>query len=552
VGVLLVAQIVSVATAATTGHRLDQPLVAPNAVAVAAASEPGTPLVSTQLGDLKVEVGIDLPGTDTVPDHGASCGAGDRPETGLQGDVPLTDQLSGRASEGYNCGLDVVGYSSLGDRGGNSNLAWAGDCAFVAGDGIAVLNVKDPSNPRHVTTLRTPGSLNTLETLDAGTYGDRAILAAGRYSLFLDFSLSLLAPVDLYDVSDCDNPKLLSTTQVPIGVHNLTLSKDLTQLWSTLPTQALDISDPTAPRYLGNLDDQLRFKGIDRLEVAHEVTISDDNTRLYLGGQLPVDETTTIVDITDWPARPARVVSTFAGPGHSLSQATIGGKPYLVRSDESIIPPTGTPCVPTELTPFGGTAQASLADISDETAPVAKGSLSLDINEPAGCVSSLLSGVNGSSHYQNVDDPDDTTFAMVSMWNSGLRLFDLRNPDAPSEVAYFNPGQFPLVPLSFAGGNIDKSFGVTSRTSLDIMWGHVRYDQRTGLIWAASRNGGFWVLQLQPQVRDRLGLPEIAPRAPLAGSPRPAASIDVRPPGLLSPASVPAGLYCTLGPLSQL
>ena len=42
------------------------------------------------------------------------------------GDVPLVDQISGRADEGYNCGLAVVGYNSLGGRGGNANMAWAG------------------------------------------------------------------------------------------------------------------------------------------------------------------------------------------------------------------------------------------------------------------------------------------------------------------------------------------------------------------------------------------------------------------------------------------
>lgn len=39
----------------------------------------------------------------------ARCGSLDTPETGLQGDVPLVDQQSTRAEQGYNCGLAVVG-----------------------------------------------------------------------------------------------------------------------------------------------------------------------------------------------------------------------------------------------------------------------------------------------------------------------------------------------------------------------------------------------------------------------------------------------------------
>jgi hypothetical protein len=558
VGVLLVAQVAAVATASTTGVRLDQPVdLAAAAGSTTSIPARGEPLVSTDVGPLHVELGVDAAPDERDP-QALGCGPNDKPETGVQGDVPLADQLSGRASEGYNCGVDVVGYNPLGNRGGNANLAWAGDCAFVSGEGIAVVNVSDPTAPRFVTTLTTPGSLNTLETLTAGTYGGRSILAAGRYGLFIDFTLTGSAPVDLYDVTDCDHPQHLTTVQFPTGVHNLTLSSDLTRLWSTLPLQAMDISDPTAPRYLGSLEDQLRASGPFHLEYAHEATISADSSRLYIGGQVPGDEGSLILDVSQWPAQPARVVANFGGPGHSLSQATIEGRPYLVRSDESVVPPTGTPCLPSELTPFAGTSHAFLTDLTDETAPVDKGHLTLAIGDPGNCVASLLSGVNPSAHYQNVDDPNDTSFVMVSMWNSGLRIFDVRDPDAPHEVAYFNPGQFPLVPLSGAGGSIDKLFGVMSRTSLDITWGHVRYDARTGTIWMASRNGGFWVLQLQPQVRDRLDLPEVASRAPLPGSPRPAASLDLRPAGALDPitsltrTAVPAGIYCTLGPVSAL
>ena len=49
---------------------------------------------------------------------GVPCGQDDLPETGIQGDVPRIDQIDGRAQKGYNCGVDLVGYSSLGGRRG--------------------------------------------------------------------------------------------------------------------------------------------------------------------------------------------------------------------------------------------------------------------------------------------------------------------------------------------------------------------------------------------------------------------------------------------------
>jgi anthranilate synthase component 1 len=81
------------------------------------------------------------------------CGAKDLPETGTHGDVPLIDQLSGRADQGYNCGLALVGYSSLGATGGNANMAWVGDCAYIAGQGVSVVDVHDPTHPKKVGTL---------------------------------------------------------------------------------------------------------------------------------------------------------------------------------------------------------------------------------------------------------------------------------------------------------------------------------------------------------------------------------------------------------------
>ena len=40
----------------------------------------------------------------------AQCGPKDRPETGLQGQVPIADRASGRSAEGYTCNLTEVGF----------------------------------------------------------------------------------------------------------------------------------------------------------------------------------------------------------------------------------------------------------------------------------------------------------------------------------------------------------------------------------------------------------------------------------------------------------
>ena len=60
------------------------------------------------------------------------CGQNDLPEGPIQGDVPKADQDSGRAQQGYNCGLSLLGHTSLdfdGRPNANANMAWAGHCA---------------------------------------------------------------------------------------------------------------------------------------------------------------------------------------------------------------------------------------------------------------------------------------------------------------------------------------------------------------------------------------------------------------------------------------
>lgn len=543
------------------------------------------------------------------------CGADDLPEGALQGHVPATDQRSGRAEQGYNCGLALVGHTTL-DAGGrppgnNANMAWAGDCAYVAGpgggiapqmytapppeNGVAVVDVRNSSRPKHVATLRTPGAAAVSETLHAVTTPEgRSILVVGQYG---NDVLPGLKPMDVYDVSarDCsrfehmrnpDDPtgeKGLATFYWPENSHNLTISENGKYVFATQPLQAADISglwddDPTTGvEYLGNvqnaadgplvatgpmadLDDPIFDNRPAELEgktthpgtMAHEAWPSPDGTTLYVGGVTAQFEVLSILDLRDWLARdatgaprgPVHVVSQQSGRGHSVRTATIDGEAYLLHSEEAVFG-TAYGCLPETLNPFAGPAQPWLTNIDDPAAPVAVSQFGLEINRPENCGDQLDSRANQSVHYHDVDDPDDTTFVMASMWNGGIRVFDVRDPARPTEVAYFNPG------------DVRAGEGVT----LDRAWGHVRYVPKTGEIWFATSSGGFWVVRIEGQVREYLGLDEknvahgrrplrvpvddrgrpgtvgLSLPAPLAGS---RAAVDATP------------WYCTLPPATSL
>jgi len=476
------------------------------------------------------------------------CSPDDLPETGLQGDVPKADQDSGRAKQGYNCGLSLVGHTPIWadptapvderrPRSGNANMAWAGDCAYVAGGGaifgpapedkssepewgVAVVDASDPANPVHVRTLRTDGAFATSETLHAVETPERSLLVVGEYGNVGKSNV----PMDVYDVTDCADPVLLETFRWPENIHNLTISGDGRYVFGTQPLQVADLSplwdaDPaTGVRFVGNLEKALPFplvptgpgadldddlpielrearKSGDASSLAHEAWPNHDGSKLYIGGVTIQHEAVTIADLTDWLAGTGapQVISQHAGRAHSIRTATVrhddGTAQRLLLHSEEAVFGTAEGCFPQHLNPFAGPAEPWLTDITDEAAPQRLSQFGLEINRRENCLAQLDSGVDASAHYHDVDDPDDSHFAMVSMWNAGVRVFDIRQPERPVEVAYFNP----------ADVGVD---GVV----LDQAWGHVRWVPETGHIWFATASGGFWVVEMAPQVREHLGL----------------------------------------------
>jgi hypothetical protein len=504
------------------------------------------------------------------------CGEDDLKERGIQGDVPKADQESGRAEKGYNCGLALLGYTSLGKDGRlnqNANMGWAGNCAYISstsgtspapqskpnpppGAGVAVVSVTDAGVPTYVGTLRQPGAVATSETINAVTTPTgRSILVVGQYG---NDATAEPKPMDIYDVSDpdCAKYKHLATYYWPANIHNLTISKNGRYVFATLPLEVVDISalwddNPrTGVRYVGNIEQEMdgplfapgptadlddntppKVRALSHPKIAgHEAWPSPDSKTLYVGGQTPQSELFSIVDIGDWlvgKGKP-RVISQVAGRGHSVRTATIAGKPYVLHSEESVFG-GAYGCLPQETAPFVGPAQPWLTDISDPAHPRTTVQFGLEINQPKNCRRQLDARENDSVHYHDVDNPDDTTFVMASMWNAGVRIFDIRHPKRPVEVAYFNPG------------DVDPSPAV----KLDHAWGHVRWLPDRQQIWFATADGGFWVTRLESQVLRHLDLDAVG----LTGERGHPGTRGARLPALSAYIDT-ARYYCTLAPVA--
>jgi hypothetical protein len=270
---------------------------------------------------------------------------------------------------------------------------------------------------------------------------------------------------------------------------------------------------PTGPG--ADLDDALpgvRQRGLPATYFGHEAEPTYDGTQVILGSQTPAFEVFTIADIGPWlernpdgtPKGMPVIRSQRAGRGHSVTRASIKDRGEWVMHAEESVFGGAYGCVPSALNPIAGAAEPSFTNIDDPGAPqMHVSTFGLEINRPENCQAQFDSGVQASVHYHEFDSTKNAKIAIISMQNAGIRVVDVRDPAHPREIAYFNPG------------DVDPGTGV----ALDNAWGHPRYDADTGQIWFATATGGFWVVELEPQVRKHLkSQPPLSARHP-SGAP---------------------------------
>jgi hypothetical protein len=149
-----------------------------------------------------------------------------------------------------------------------------------------------------------------------------------------------------------------------------------------------------------------------------------------------------VLDVSEIQARVSnpqvREISRLTWDSMSIPQnaipITIKGHPYLVEIDEY----GGTEALGGEI------GAGRIIDIADETKPRVISNLRLGVHQPENLAEAAndpgaqlpVQGYGG--HYCNVPDRTDPKIVACSMILSGLRVFDIRNPRKPKEIAYFN------------------------------------------------------------------------------------------------------------------
>ena len=464
-----------------------------------------------------------VPWTGPVPK--AHCGPHDRTESGLQGQTTLAERVSGLSEKGFNCNLELVG--EFEGEGASFGFTWFDYCAYYGTGGgrgapsplqqhpgVVVVDASDPRHPQATAYLDDPAMLEPWESLRVNT---KRKLLGGTRGLGLDPVVDRFFA--FYDISNCAHPVRLSVADVPghIG-HEGRFTRDGLTYYGTRAVgpgvTALDISDPTQPEVLLHTNDYL----------VHGLALNKDGTRAYfaqLGSPnsptLPTPNGLVIVDVSDIqfrvPNPQIRTLSTLFWNDGATAQVplpvTIHGRPHLIFTDEHGsggssaqsnlgkqracalgLPPNGFP---------------RIIDIGDERHPKTISKLMLEIDDPANCPV-ILNGppdiISSSSHYCNVDHPKNPRIVACTFREAGLRVFDIRDPFHPREIAYYKPRarRTEVRPGSVFWGPQYANGGdrTTDQTPSD-----VRFQKHKGelQLWFTSEDNGFQIVKFTEHIK---------------------------------------------------
>jgi hypothetical protein len=435
---------------------------------------------------------------DPGPTPRALCGPGSRPEPGMQGRVSGDEISSGRASQGYTCNTELVSrFGNIGINGGaggyrvyryvdaaghtcgyyDSTLLFPGNATAQTTNlvGVYVLNMSDPSRPVKTANLVTPAMLSPHESLS---------LNAARGLLAADMGYPTFQPgfLDVYDISqDCLHPTLASSTLLGILGHEGNFTPDGTIYYVSSAgghtLTAVDLTNPLVPSILWTTTDYS----------VHGLNVSDDGNRLYFAdlGNAGL----TILDVSQVQQRVPNpsvpVVSHLTWPEVSIPQTdipvTIGGHPYLVEIDEFARGiAAGNPSAPV--------GAARIIDIADDTRPAVVSNIRLEVHMPENIAAiagdpGASNGLQGyAGHYCAVPQREEPGIVACSFILSGMRVFDIRDPSAPKEIAYFN-GPIPAVN---ATGSAGTSYAMSAPA----------FDPARGDIWYSDGNSGFYAVHV--------------------------------------------------------
>ena len=437
----------------------------------------------------------------------AKCGPGSQPEPGRQGRAPLADYESGRAEKPYTCNAELV--SHYGNTGGfavhryidknghecaifDSTLLFGRDIPRRNEPGTWVLDMSDPAKPVRTAILQTPAMNSPHESLRLNQ--KRGLLAAnmGTAATYPGF-------VDIYDLSeDCREPVLRSSVPLALAGHEGAFSPDGRTYWAATTAApgvtAIDVTNPDSPSVVWRSQEY----------ASHGISISPDGKRAYLSEVADFATTTsmgaggfTILDVSEIQKRVSPLptvteVGSVTWPEVSIPQnsvpVTIDGRDYAIQFDEydsNVWSDDRTDTV-------GG---VHVIDLTNETRPKIVSRIRLEVHQQEARQTDQWSdpgadsgGQGYAAHYCSVPRTVDPKILACSMIASGLRVFDIRDPERPREIAYFNKPALGDQP------SIEGAYAMSAPA----------FAPERGEIWYSDTNSGFFNVRLTNSARRLL------------------------------------------------
>jgi hypothetical protein len=430
---------------------------------VSAVSLLGFLLSNSILADAGGKRAVEVGSMGPVPK--AQCGPSDHTESGLQGQTTSEERASGDSERGYNCNLELVGQFIGEGAFSQDGPSYFDHCAYMATEnnpaqshpGIVVIDVSDPKHPHPTAYLdETAAGLNPHEN-------NKVNEARG----LLGLAQSTGPNFAVYDLNgDCAHPKLASTFDVPNSSgHMGGWSEDgktyyIGQQFRGVPgiLPIIDVTDPYDAKWLLNW----AFTLANPNGRPHDLSTNKDGTRLYAGqpgtfGAPPNNSSfgpdgLVILDTSDiafrLPNPQIPVISTLfwddQGQVEQMLPFFWHGHTYLISTDESG-GQGGVGGLPAACargaSPYG---YSNIIDITDETNPRIVSKIMLEVHDPKNCSKFLTEPpeVGGglldySTERCAVDRPINPTMAACGSRGTGTRIYDIRDPLHPAEIAYW-------------------------------------------------------------------------------------------------------------------
>ncbi len=482
--------------------------------------------------------GDDTPGPIPLTVQKATCGASDRAENGLQGQVSVAERAAG--FKGFNCNLQLIGQSK-GEGASWQHASFADgagrQCSYHdthqvdqlarLNPGVVAIDVTDKSRPTPTAYLATKAMLDPWESLKVNPRRQLLVGTNGTNSF------SGGPEIDVYDLSgDCRYPQLLSSSSVGTGAdgglvagvkgHEGAFADDGLTFYVGDPANhqyfAVDLSSTTKPKLLSVWKPPFAdHPGNDG--GAHGLSISADGNRLYavsIGWPATVEANTDptvaatnglmIYDTSEVQSRKANpqvrlLGSTYFKDGTAAQHTIpvkIQGKPYIVFVDEAgtgqLNPRGWQLACDAKTSPFG---MARIVDVSDETKPTVISKLKLETNDPANCSKFMpdltgLAGFTYDTHYCSVDNKANATTLACSNFEAGIRVYDIRDPQRPKEIAYFNP---PAVVTASPGSQHIRTAQAATGNVPDHCSAQLTLDAASGTLRTSCQDNGMLVLK---------------------------------------------------------